>query len=252
MDKEDILLRKRVQELAERSYSQSVYTFTGFLALPQIDLCLCMESQLRYAGMTFFGGYTDCDRKVLRFGDPKQLGYEEDFPIACLLIEPLAEKFAVELTHRDYLGALMNLGIERENLGDIFIQEKRAWLFCLGRIAQFLEDELTQVGRNLVKVSRTETPKELLWRKRREESILASSPRLDAVVAKLYHFSRSRSLELFKEKKLYVNNRLCENSSYSLKEGDIVGVRGYGKFRFGGLAYETKKGKFSFKIEVYQ
>ncbi|MBQ9990156.1 MAG: hypothetical protein IJP31_04335 [Lachnospiraceae bacterium] len=252
MDKEDLLLQKRIQELAERSYSQNVYTFTDFLALPQIDLCLSMEVRLRYAGMTFFGGTAECDRKVLRFGNPEQLGYEEEFPIACLLIEPLAEKFARELSHRDYLGALMNLGIERENLGDIFIQEKQAWLFCLKRIAPFVEAELNQVGRNPVKVCQVETPGNLLQREMREENILASSARLDGIVAKLYHFSRSKSLELFQAKKIYVNSRLCENSSYPLKAGDIVSVRGHGKFQFDGLAYETKKGKFSFKVSVYQ
>lgn len=252
MDKEDLHLQKRIQELAERSYSQSIYTFTDFLTLPQIDLCLSMEKQLRYAGMSFFGGTADCDRKVLRFGSPEQLGYEEKFPVACLGIEPLAEKYALELTHRDYLGALMNLGIERENLGDIFIQGKRAWLFCLERIAPFLEKELTQVGRNPVRASLTETPGELLLREKREENILASSARLDGIIAKLYHFSRSKSLELFKAKKIYVNSRLCESSSYSLKGGEIISVRGYGKFQFDGIAYETKKGKFSFRLKVYQ
>ena len=122
MDKEEAIFQNRIMELAERSYKQSCYTFTEFLTLPQIDLCLSMVNRLNYAGMTFFGGATDCDRKVLRFGKTEDLGYEEPFPIVCLKIEPLAEKFAKELTHRDYLGALMNLGIQRENLGDIFVQ----------------------------------------------------------------------------------------------------------------------------------
>ncbi|MGN1314475.1 MAG: RNA-binding protein [Lachnospiraceae bacterium] len=252
MDKEDLLLQKRIQELAERSYGQGVYTFTDFLSLPQLDLCLSMENQLRYAGMTLFGGTAECDRKIIRFGNAEGLGYEEPFPIACLAIEPLAEKFAIELTHRDYLGALMNLGIQRENLGDIFVQGKKAWLFCLERIAPFIRKELTQVGRNPVKISQVEVPKQLLHREKKEVNILASSARLDGIIAKQYHFSRSQSLELFRSKKIYVNGRLCESSSYPLKEGDTVSIRGFGKFQFEGIAYETKKGKFSYRIGVYQ
>ena len=252
MDKEEAIFQNRIMELAERSYKQSCYTFTEFLTLPQIDLCLSMVNRLNYAGMTFFGGATDCDRKVLRFGKTEDLGYEEPFPIVCLKIGPLAEKFAKELTHRDYLGALMNLGIQRENLGDIFVQGKGAYLFCLERIAPFLVEELHQAGRNPIKACLTETPKELLQREKRTENILAASARLDGIIAKLYHFSRSQSMELFQAKKIYVNSRLCENNSYSLKEGDIISVRGHGKFRFVGTVRETKKGKFSFQVEIYQ
>ncbi len=252
MDKEEIILQNRIEELAQRSYGQNIYTFTDFLTLSQIDLCLSMTSRLEYAGMTFFGGAAHCDRKVLRFGKQEQMGYEEPFPIVCLEIQPLAEKFAKELTHRDYLGALMNLGIQRENLGDIFVSGKKAYLFCLERIAPFLMEELHQAGRNPVKAVVTETPKELLQREKKVEAVLASSARLDGIIAKLYHFSRSQSLELFQEKKVYVNSRICENKSYSLKEGDIVSVRGYGKFQFDGDLYETKKGKFSFQVGIYQ
>lgn len=252
MDKEDIILQNRIVELAERSYGQNTYTFTDFLTLPQIDLCLGLKNQLNYAGMTFFGGAADCDRKVLRFGDPHRLGYEEPFPIVCVSVKPAAEKFAKELTHRDYLGALMNLGIQRENLGDIFVQGKAAYLFCLERIAQFILQELDQVGRNPVRAAIVETPEELLHRKKRIENILASSVRLDGIIAKLYRFSRSQSLELFRAKRVYVNSRLCESSSLSLKEGDVISVRGYGKFEFQGILHETKKGKLSLQVGVYQ
>lgn len=252
MDKEEIIFQNRIAELAERSYGQNCYTFTEFLTLSQIDLCLRMANQLTYAGMTFFGGTKDCDRKVLRFGKPEDLGYEEPFPIVCLKIEPLAEKFAKELTHRDYLGALMNLGIERENLGDIFVSGKTAYLFCLKRIAPFLQEELHQAGRNPIKAYLTDTPKELLQRKKKEETILAASVRIDGVIAKLYHLSRNESLELFQAKKIYINGRLGENKGYSLKEGDIISVRGYGKFQFEGVLHETKKGRLAVKVGVYQ
>ena len=103
MDKEDLLLQKRLSELANRSYGQNMFTFTDFLSLPELDLFYQNEPQLRYAGVTVFGGTREADRKVIRFGNPDDLGYEEEFPICCIVIEPLLEKFGEILNHRDYL-----------------------------------------------------------------------------------------------------------------------------------------------------
>ena len=73
-----------------------------------------------------FGGCDGTERNIARFGNSEELGYEEDFPIVCLEILPKSEKFAEPLCHRDFLGALMNLGIERKNIGDISVMHKRA------------------------------------------------------------------------------------------------------------------------------
>ena len=89
------------------------------------------KRSLEYAKPTVFGGTEASERAVVRFGDPEAFGYEEDFPIDILAIVPLADKFADDLTHRDFLGALMSLGIERSLLGDIIVTGKKAYLFCL-------------------------------------------------------------------------------------------------------------------------
>ena len=152
MEKEDLLLKKRLEELARRSYTQNMFTFTDFLSLPELDLFYQNEPQLRFAGVTVFGGAEGVDRKIIRFGSQEDLGYEEEFPIVCIAIEPILEKFGENLSHRDYLGALMNLGIERENLGDIFIKGKNGYVFCLERIAEYILENLTQVRHTHVKL----------------------------------------------------------------------------------------------------
>lgn len=251
MKREEDFLTARVRELADRSMQQGIFTFTHFLTPAQIDTCLLLEREIGPRRMFFFGGKEECDRKILRLGDPQELGYEEDFPISCLRIEPTAEKFARQLGHRDYLGALMNLGLDRENLGDIFVREKTAYLFCLSRVSEYIVQELTKVGHNGVRVVPvTETEEELKIRIL-EENIQAASSRVDSIVAKLYHLSRNTSTELFEAKKVYVNSRLCESTQLRLKEGDVVSVRGYGKFRFEGVSHATKKGKFSYRIGKY-
>lgn len=252
MDKEDLLLQKRLSELANRSYGQNMFTFTDFLSLPELDLFYQNEPQLRYAGVTIFGGTKEADRKVIRFGNPDELGYEEEFPICCIVVEPLLEKFAEILNHRDYLGALMNLGIERENLGDIFIKGKVGYVFCLQRIAEYILENLTQVRHTHVKTKILDTMEDFVQKEMEEIEVLAASERIDGVIAKIYHLSRSQSVELFRGKKIYVNSRLCENNSYVLKPSDMISVRGYGKFVYNGVGHETKKGKLSVKIGIYK
>ena len=74
MEKEDLLLQKRFAELVNRSYGQNMFTFTDFLSLPELDLFYQNEPQLKFAGVTVFGGADGTDRKVIRFGNPEELG----------------------------------------------------------------------------------------------------------------------------------------------------------------------------------
>ena len=180
------------------------------------------------------------------------MGYEEEFPIVCIAIEPILEKFGENLSHRDYLGALMNLGIDRENLGDIFIKGKTGYVFCLERIAEYILENLTKVRHTHVKLHVLDKQEEFVQKDVEEIVVLSASERIDGVLAKVYNMSRSQSIEHFRAKKVYVNSRLCENNSYQLKAGDVISARGFGKFVYIGVEYQTKKGKLSVKVGIYK
>jgi len=184
--------------------------------------------------------------------NPEELGYEVDFPIQCIHIKPLVAKFADKISHRDVLGALMNLGIERSTLGDIKVGDKEAYLFCLDSIAEYICENLIQVRHTHVSCSVTEEYRELPEEEPKVCTIQVSSPRVDAVIAKVYNKSRGDCLELFRTGKVYVNGRLCENNSRLLKTGETVNARGYGKFVINGEPRETRKGKLSMEIAVYR
>ena len=129
-------IKNRFLELAKRSYEQNMYTFTGFLGLTEQALFWEVEREVLSVGYTLEGGNSLCDRKVIRFGKLEDLGYEETFPIVCIKITPLIKKFSDDFSHRDFLGALMNLGIERSTIGDIFIQENEGYVYCLESISE--------------------------------------------------------------------------------------------------------------------
>lgn len=251
-EKEIQQLKNRFRDLAEKSYSQNIYTFTGFLGLGELDIFHRMEQELGYAGFTLSGGCEDADRKVVRFGEETQMGYEIPFPIVCVHIRPPAVRFAEELSHRDFLGALMNLGIDRSTIGDIKVGEKEAYLFCVDSIAPYICENLEQVRHTRVQCTMTEDMEELPREQPALVSIQVPSLRIDAVLARVYNMSRERSLDLFRAGKVYVDGRLCENNARLLKSSETVNARGYGKFRIVGEPKETRKGKLAVEAAVYR
>ena len=251
MIEEEELFKKPLKELAEKAWQNNIYTFTGFLGLSDLSCYYEMERELSFVPATIFGGYEDAERVMLRFGSQEVFGYEEAFPITCLKIRPLMQKFADDLSHRDFLGALMNLGIERSTLGDIILKDNVGYLFCLRSIAPFILGNLCKIKHTSILCEETsEIPVQ------REEDltelrIQIASERIDGVISKVYKLSRSEGAELFRQKKIFVNGRLCENNSRMLKPKDKVSVRGYGKFIYTEKQGVSKKGKLNAAVLVY-
>lgn len=251
---EELLFKKRLTELANKAYQNSQCLFTSFLSMAQQDIFWSVEKEISYVPYTLFGGTDDCERVMIRFGDDDLCGYTEPFPIQCVEISPMIEKFGEELIHRDYLGALMNLGIDRSTLGDIIIIGKTAYLFCTDKMTEYIIENLDKIRHTHVKCTVAEDdriPSSTITRLERI-NCLVSSQRADSVVAKVYNLSRSQGVDLFREKKVFVNGRVNENNSGILKAGDKVSVRGFGKFCYIGPVYETKKGKLSVEVDVYR
>lgn len=240
--------KNRLRDLADKSYKQNIFTFTSFLGLPEQDIFWQIERDIKHVGFTL----SDGDRKMIRFGHPEDLGYEESFPIVCIHITPLLAKFADKLSHRDFLGSLMNLGIDRSTLGDILVGEKEGYLYCLDSIADFICENLTKIRHTNVHCQVVKDVAKIPKEEPVEQKIQVASERLDGVIAKVYQMSRGDALEQFRAKRVFVNGRLCENNSKTLKPGDVVNVRGNGKFVYDGLLSETKKGKLNITVKVYK
>lgn len=245
-------IKNRFLELAKRSYEQSTYTFTGFLGLTEQALFWEMERELQFAGFTLSGGNTICDRKVVRFGSPEELGYEEEFPIVCIKMTPLIKKFSDEFSHRDFLGALMNLGIDRSTVGDIFIEENEGYVYCLESISDYIVESLDRVKHTHIKCEKIKDSLRFIKDEGKTLEITVTSDRIDVVVAGIYHISRSESLSLFEKGTVYVNGRLCTSNAKSLKDGDVVNVRGMGKFSYMGTKHITKKDKCRISVQLYR
>ncbi len=243
---EEELIKKRFNELKNRALFGGYTTFTDFLGLEEQDLL----SQCAYPNeVTLFGGFDSAERVVAAFGDREV--NNEDFPISCVKIVPKSEKFAQNLTHRDYLGTLMGLGIKRSVIGDILISSKTAYVFCISAMAQFVCDSVSRVARTDVRCEITNSiDREAMPVPKHVEAVV-SSLRLDVLVGEVYSLSRNETDKLFLQQKVFENGRLITRRSYIPKEGSKISVRGYGRFVFSGALRQTKKGRTVAALEVY-
>ena len=251
---EEQIIEARFKDLAKRAYTQNIYTFTGFLSLDKQSVLQDMKGELDYIGFTLNGGNEICEKQMACFGNPDTFGYEPQWPISLVRVVPLIEKFSDELTHRDFLGAIMNLGIDREVIGDIIVKDKkRAFIFCQDNMTQFLVDNITKIKHTNVRcepVSDDEA-QELLKPELKDIECIVASDRLDAIIAALIKCSRSEALALFKSRRVFVNGRCCERNSLALKAGDIFSVRGHGKYIFCSEGAVTRKGRLYINVKQY-
>lgn len=241
---------KRLEELAMRCYRDNLYTYTGFMSVAEQDVFYRMKNILSYAEPSLFGGGPDCERQMLRFGSEKMLGYPEDFPIRCVAMAPAAPQFAESLSHRDFLGGLMHLGIERTTLGDINIVDNIGYVFCTPAMAPFIVDTLTQIRHTRIKCRVVENPPVKAVSAGENKKIQAANERIDAVIARVCQLSRNDSRALFERKLVFLNGVLCHNSSVMLKPEDVVTVRGFGKFTYIGYESISKKGKKNILVNI--
>lgn len=248
MNDDDKQLLRRFSELSDRAASRGCWTNTEFLTLAEQDLLL---RAVLDAPAALFGGFDTAERKLALFGSESLCGYEARPPIVCLLIEPAAPKFAETLTHRDYLGALMGLGIRREVLGDIVLQDGAAYLFCLDSIADYIRDGCTQVKRTAVRAAAVDTLPALLTAPPEKTTLVVASERLDALVAAVWSLPRSEAKALVADGHVFLDGRSALDPAAALGGGETVSVRGLGRFRFEGSCAETRKGRLRVEIRKY-
>ncbi len=251
-DKEESILRGHLEDLASESYSFGKFTFTEFLGLRELAVYESVKPSLMYAGCREYGGAEDCERLMVRFGDEESLGYSVPFPIKLLRISPASEKFAEQLTHRDILGAVMNLGIERDTIGDIIMHDGSAFLFAHERIAEHIIQNLTRASHTAVKVSAADSLPEGAGYSLVSETIQVASERADGVIAKVFRLNREDTQRLFSSARIFLNGKAEARADVRLRDGDKVTVRGFGRFIYRSYETLSRKGKLNARVELYK
>ncbi len=196
--------------------------------------------------INFFGGYDDAERKVASFGETQD---KEDYPIACIKV---VSKGSKELSHRDYLGTVLSLGIKREMIGDIVITDDGTFIFALEEIAPYITENLFKISNTGVVCTICDKREDIsIKREYITYDSTVSSLRLDSVVASAVKKARSASTELIQRGLVLLNYKETSSVSAGVKDGDILTVRGFGKFLIKTDGYVTKKGRIHIEINKF-
>lgn len=182
---------------------------------------------------------------------PDALYYDYGYPMQALKICPVNKRFAEDLTHRDYLGAIMNLGTSRTKIGDIIQTDDGAIVFVKEEISDYIIKNLTRIRHTTITVERRELS-DISYEPHFEElKGTVPSVRLDTVLSVAYPLSRSKMTAYIEAAKVFVNGKLITNNGYHLNEGDLISVRGLGRIAYAGILSETKKGRYMISLRKY-
>jgi len=185
--------------------------------------------------LIFDGGFIEAER-VVAYADGPREKY-----IAAL---KLSFRPQDELSHRDILGAVLALGLDRRVLGDILVQQGMAWLVCLPHVVGFICENLTKAGRIGLRVEQIlldELP--VLHKNIREQRGTVASLRLDGMIAEAFNCSRGAAEELLRQGLVRLNHEECLKGTRLVKEGDLIAIRGKGRVKILEVGGETRKGR---------
>ena len=241
---------RHLLDLCKRAENIGKRMFSAFLTPAEQDDFRHCPGAAGYE-WSFEGGFDAAERRILAAGSGLPGEEEAEAPISVVLVQPQSEKFAEDLGHRDFLGAVLNLGIERSTVGDIVVRDGKAWIVCLDHVRDLLLDDLTRVRRTAVRTSLCERDVPDLQPRLVPMHVNVASERLDAVVAEFAGISRAQAPALFTAGKVFLDGREATDRSVRLRPGSVFSVRGYGKARYDGVVRETKKGRLLVCIQKY-
>ena len=252
-DADERLVLARVLDKLELTRNRGVPAHTFFLSLAEwaaVERLIAASGHPRHL---FWGGYDGAERTVCAFL-PDWLEEEDwrdgaDCPLRALRVSAPAD---AKLTHRDFLGSILGLGITREKVGDLLVGEGACQALVLEEAEKVLLTQLDQVGRHRVKVTPmalNELVPPVLQVKTIRDTV--ATLRLDAVAASAFSLSRGKAADLISSGKVQLNYRECVKPDRAVVQGDVITCRGLGKCVLKEVSGPSKKGRTMIVIERY-
>ena len=261
-DKQTEFLYARLCDM--REYAQKgVFRTTQFFTPHELVLVRrWLSSDGKGANARIFGGYEHAERARVYFlpdyiADDDTLsvgelvenyGYED--PTVTLKVR--ASGFR-KLSHRDYMGTVLSLGIERDSIGDIVVcSDSEAYLFCDRAIAEYIISSLTKIANDAARVETVPRPGGDFGERRfKTVRDTVASLRLDALVASAANLSRENAKKAVTSGICELNYESVTSPDAVMEQGDIFSIRGYGKFRLLSVDGENARGRLRISIQKY-
>ncbi len=240
---------------------------TEFLNIYKIELIKKELIRLKEKNYLLFGGYENAEYKILILYPEK---FKEEFNLYLNsqhsrivendlhnIIKAIKIKLPKELIgkyeHRDYLSAIMKFGLARERIGDIIVHDDGAYIIVLNENVEYLKNSLKELIRfrkaeiDIIDIEEIKVKPNQF----EEIKISISSKRLDNLISEISRISRKQANELLNNERIFINSKIETKASKEIKEGDILVIRGKGKFKIEEFIGNNKKGKIVTKILKY-
>ncbi len=249
---EDKLFIKKVLDQASLCFKNHVHTFTDFMDMHQYEQVMKLitefPSDLSYE---IFGGYTDAERKILGF-TPFYLPLEKNhFPIQIVKIKNCSVTHHL-LSHRDYLGAMIKSGIDRDKIGDILVTNSEAIIFLDTKISDYIQMNINKIGRCTVEMTPLSLENLVIPSpKTKEIQASVASLRADALLSSGFSISRSKAVGYIKGQKVFKNWIPVKSPSENVEINDILTLRGKGRIKLVNIGNKTRKNRISITIHWY-
>ncbi len=244
LEGDERVLISHILDLAERCGRAGAVMYSPFLNPKEFKLA---ESRCR-GDFTIkaFGGYDDAERRLMALC-PNGAD-EPDYPLCAVR---LVAKDGTVYSHRDYLGAVLSLGIKREKVGDIITKEDCAIVFCHSDVAEFICLNLNKVASGSVVCTLCRAEEIVVERRFNVKSASVASLRLDCVLSAAIGKSREVSCELIGKGLVQLNYDIAKSASVRVQSGDVISARGYGKLIVETDNDTTRKGRVKITIKHF-
>ncbi|SCW49122.1 RNA-binding protein YlmH, contains S4-like domain [Paenibacillus tianmuensis] len=240
----------KAAEWVERA-GQHTVKLTDFLDPRQTFILTTLANRNPDVQIRFDGGHPGAERKRALVAPDYRVLDDEEMGISLIEITSEDEKLK-ELDHGDFMGAILGLGIKRDKIGDIYVREDGCHFLVASEIADYIRLNLSQVHRLYVRTEHLPLDKLKATETKLDEMFLSvASLRLDGIVSDVYRLSRAKVLVPIKAGRCKLNWTQEEDPSKPLKQGDVVSLRGFGRFKVLEVEGLTKKGRYRLKIGKY-
>ncbi|MBY0754857.1 RNA-binding protein [Clostridium sardiniense] len=227
------------------SYERNIPMFGKSFYPPNIWKFFEEEIKIKGLKVESFGAFKESERRMISFNNI----YDTKFPIRVLEIRN-SSKFT-KVTHRNYLGSILSLGIERDKIGDLIVKEDICYVAVYEEIADYILMNLKSIGKTPCKITELFEDIEAITHEFKEETILISSIRIDSIVAKLTNKSRGLAQKMIDEGLVLINYNINREKSFEVEKDDRITIRKYGKYIIGDCTGRSKSGKYKINIKKY-
>lgn len=233
--------------LCEKQYSAKCFGFLTPAEAALIKRMFKASSLDADINFKFFGGYNQAERCLfLVYPEYARETVDEEF----ISLVEITGRDIETLSHRDFLGSILSLGIKREKIGDIVCLKDKCLVFAMSDIADYIASNLVKIANCGVKAQICEIKAAEVPNRRFEEiRTTVASLRLDSIIGAALKISRAGAAEVIRAKRVSVNWQEAYDVSARIAPGDVFSVRGAGRFRLAQEINETRKGRLGICIE---